>query len=139
MHLEQKIQKRVEEYLQEPEKRKIHHIDILLPGHDGRFWIIDAASLGRATSGFRLALYFSVNQHSKRGKRVLQSIDVLDLFDGYEVGRDGLHLTYHKVSDNAPGAIAAEVTGKINALYPTIDSNQVVVKLVRPDNRTTVQ
>lgn len=137
MHLEQKIQKKAEEYLREPEKRKIHYIDILLPDHDGRFWIIDAASLGRATSGFRLAIYFSVNQHSKRGKRVLQSIDVLDLFEGYSEAPDGLHRTYYKVCDNAPAAIAAEITGKINALYPTLDSNQVVVKLVRPDNRTT--
>lgn len=133
MHLNQKIQKKVEEYLRKAEKQHIHHIDIVIPGHDGRFWILDAAALETGTEGTgpSLVIYCSVNQHSKRGKRVLQSIDVLGLFEGYEEARDGLHLTYHKVTDNSPAAIAAEITGKINALYPTLDSSQVEVKLVR--------
>lgn len=135
MHLKQKIQKSVDEYLRKAERRRIHHIDILIPGHDGRFWILDAAALETGTegAGIRLAIYCSVNQHSRSGKRVLQAINVLDLFEGYEEARDGLHLTYHKVTDNAPAAISAEITEKINALYPTVDSSQIEVKLVRLD------
>jgi hypothetical protein len=129
MSLEQKIKKAVDEYKQKAGKGQVHHIDVSLPGHDGRFWIIDAALLDAAPegSGLRLAIYFSANRQSNRGKRVVQSIEVLDLFEGYTEAGDSRYLAYYKLTDNNSSSIAREVQAKAVALFPTLDTEAVAV------------
>jgi hypothetical protein len=136
MLLTKRIESLVDEYLRESDKRKIHHLDISVPGHDGRLWIIDASVLMIApeTFEYKLAIYFSVNQHSKRGRRVVKTVEVLDLFNGYNKGGDGRQFTFCKVTDNNSSSIAAEIQSKVSALFPTLDNNEINVDLVRFEN-----
>jgi hypothetical protein len=141
MQLKARIEKLVKEYLSEPEKQKVHHIEISVPGYEGRFWIIDAFSLMAVAeaSGFQLAIYFSVNQHSRKGRRIIQTIEVQDLFEGYQEGRGGRHVSYSKVTNNDSVSIAADIVSKINAIFPTLNSEDVKVYLIRLDNWTTIE
>jgi hypothetical protein len=136
MLLTRRIETLVDEYLRESDKRKVHHLDISIPGHEGRFWIIDASVLMIATETpeYKLAIYFSVNQHSRKGRRVVQTVEVLNLFDNYNKGCDGRHVTFCKVTDNNSFTIAAEIQSKASALFPTLKNDEIKVDLVRFEN-----
>jgi hypothetical protein len=141
MLLTKRIESLIHEYLRESDKRKIHHLDISIPGHDGRFWIIDASVLiiGQQTPEFKLAIYFTINQHSKKGRRVVQTIEMLDLFKDYNKGHDGRNFSFSKVTDNNHFSIAAEIQSKASALFPTLDNDEIKADLIRLENWTMLK
>jgi hypothetical protein len=136
MLLKKRIESLIKEFLHEPEKHKIHRLEIRLPGHDGRFWIIDAFSLMPKPEAreFQLAIYFSINQHSKKGRQIAQTIEILDLFKDYIQCPDGRQTAFYKVTDNNGPLIAEEILNKTDALFPTLDNSDIQVHLVRREN-----
>lgn len=136
--MKETLKRMIDQYLREGAKRRTHHIDISVPGHDGRFWIIDASLFTEQTGskGQQLAIYFSVSPYSKKGRRIVPVIDLLDTFAGYEQAIDGRFTVYYQLTDNNSNAISAAVATKIQTLFPTIALKEVQLSLAPMDEWT---
>ena len=134
--MKEKLKRLIDQYLREAKKHKVHHIEISLPEHDGRFWIIDASLITEQpdSSDVHLAIYFSVSPYTRKGKRLVPVIDLMDSFAGYQQAVDGRFTVYYLITDNRSASISAEVTAKIQALFPTLDINQVQLSLAPMDD-----
>lgn len=127
--MKEKIDQLVGQYLKQKGRRKMHHIEIDLLAHDGRFWIIDEALITGEENegGVRLAIYWSYNPESRKGKRVAQSIDLLEPFKNYQQAVDGRHTVYYLATNNKSSFISNEVANVIQTLFPALDLSHIAI------------
>jgi hypothetical protein len=132
----EEIESLIEQYLAKPDKRKVHRIDIVIPGYNCMIWIAYAGViiLDPGISDSSLLIYFSFNPHSKKNKRISQTFVDHNLFEGYTVLKDGKNIRYHKETNNDKSSIAFEVMGKVSLIFPASDIENIRVTIHRLDN-----
>lgn len=136
MHLQDRLEQYIQEYLDETDKRKIHHISLGVPGHKCTLLIIDSfrLALSEPENGFTLCIYYSFMNNSRVGKKLINRIYDTGLFDGY-IRMDGKQeTTVYKFTNNDRHSISVEIKTILDTLYPEVDGNGVEPEVKRVHN-----
>src|SRR5262245_27972585 len=129
-------------FLKEPDRKKVHHVEFLVPQQVCKLWIIDDAKMmigEKQQQSKNMGIYFSVSKHSRKGKRIVQTIEMLDIFKGYHSFDDRRNLIYYKSVGRNSGDLLTESTRIIELLFPAIDKKDIKVNILRMDNWMTIE
>jgi len=137
----------ISEYLNEPDKKRIQNISIFIPGHNGHFWIIDAACLSfdlatltfKPVETFTLAIYFSFSDRSRKGKSLIEKINKSECFKDFSIKADSRRLTYFLDKYIDKKKIINKIENITISLFPNVDYNDINVELKRLDDWLTIE
>lgn len=139
MLLKQKLVEAIDAYLAEPDRLKVQliRINISIPKCSLFFWIgySDLMLEERGRSDGQLIVYFSTRNRSRREKKILETIEMFDLFSEY---RRVSQLIYYKVAGRVSTPIADEVVRIISILFPTLNQDSVGIEVHRRDILITI-
>jgi hypothetical protein len=131
----------IEEYLKEEDKKRIPFIAIHIPQHKGDLWISYSWFLMTSPPDqpFKLVVRYSTRKDTRKGKRLLQKAEESNLFQDFIQREDSQKVTFLKETNNDKKAIAGLISHIVTTLFPTIQPQEVKVRMTRFDNWFTIE
>lgn len=130
----------IKDFLSEKDRKKVHHVELAIPGQDLQLWIMDA-SLLIADSGparGKAVIYFSANNRSKQGDRICKTAEMLDTFSTYEVQEVSRRFIRYKIVNPVYDELIREISVIVNDLFPKLELSSIKAALHRRDNWVTL-
>jgi hypothetical protein len=124
MNFQSKLEKLIEEYLNESDKTSIQQISIDIPGYNGQFFITDAAiiDIEKSSNNFLLAIHFSFNGASKQGQKLKEKIANHPVLAEFQITQESKNtIGYTLKTNNDKFAVAKMVELIIQTLSPGIE------------------
>ena len=137
----------IDDYFKETDKKTIQNISLVIPEHNGHFWIINSESLSldletltfNPAASFSLAIYFSFDNKSRKGSYLADKIARSECFKDFTVRTDSRRVEYFKDKYIDKVEIIEKVKAIALCIFPKLDFNDIIIKLNRLDNWMTIE
>ncbi len=131
MTLEESLEKYVDEYLNEIDKKNILMINIRVPAHNGDFFIIDTNRLCILNPVNTLSICFSLRHKTRTGRTLQRKIEETNVFEGFAKSESPNKITYTQLTNNDKRSIKEKILSIISKVYPAQVWTEVNVDIHR--------
>lgn len=142
MNIQATIETFIQEYLNEPDKKTIQLILISIENHQGHFFIVDSAKLiglvGQSDK-FQLAIYFSFNNKTKKGKDIQKKIEQSTTFNDFKNFKDKNSAVFVANTNNDKKGISKTVENIVTTTFPSFDISKLKIELKKTKESITIQ
>jgi len=139
--MKQSIESGIKEFLGEKDRKRVHHVDLEIPGQDLHLWIMDAyLLLGKDEHTERnVVIYISVNNRSKQGVRLIKTAEMLNTFMEYDKQEVNRRFIRYKIVNPNYNELVSELSRILSELFPKINLSDLKISVERRDNWITLQ
>ena len=139
--MKQSIDSGIKEFLGEKDRKRVHHVDLEVPGQDLDLWIMDAYLLliKNERTERNVVIYISVNNRSKQGVRLIRTAEMLNTFSMYEKQDVNRRFIRYKIVNPNYNELVGEISRFLSELFPKLNLSDLKVTVERRDNWITLQ
>jgi len=139
--MKKSIESGIKEFLGEKARKRVHHVDLEIPGQDLHLWIMDAyLLLGKDEHTERnVVIYISVNNRSKQGVRLIKTAEMLNTFMEYDKQEVNRRFIRYKIVNPNYNELVSELSRILSELFPKINLSDLKISVERRDNWITLQ
>jgi hypothetical protein len=139
--MKQSIDLGIKEFLDEKDRKRVHHLDLEVPAQDLHLWIMDAYLLliKNEHTERNVVIYISVNSRSKQGVRLIRTAEMLNTFKEYEKQDVNRRFIRYKIVNPNYNELVGEISRILIELFPKLNLSDLNVTVERRDNWITLQ